>query len=332
MDAKHDRHFTEGLYSPVSDNRKEPPCSACCRRATEELERKLNKIRLKYAEIKAQKGALISSEKKLIDTLNLKKSRLEQTEEALNRLKTKSRSLLRQYRAKKQMVSSISTKVEAIRSNLLDLKDLCKTKDENYKEILSHFGGQIEISARLLANYLNVPINLTGYNVNLKSTTKSIIFSTWFCDVQSLSTWTHAQLTAFGTRLWMGREKCPETVIKEDIISKKISTQVILSTIMKGEESFSSKLDKLDAIQKQISEADTMSEISHTLECDEDIVYKPCREKPNTLINNPPPMVENTLDPTTVKAIVHAQDIIAKTQKEHFDNLLTSLEKTDFSM
>ena len=110
----------------------------------------------------------MSSEKKLIETLNLKKSRLEQTEEALNRLKTKSRSLLRQYRAKKQMVSSISTKIDAIRSNLLGLKDLCKTKDENYKEILSHFGGQIEISARLLANYLNVPINLTGYNVNLK--------------------------------------------------------------------------------------------------------------------------------------------------------------------
>ena len=168
LDAKHDRLSTEGLYSPVSDNRKELPCSACCRRATEELERKLNKIRLKYADIKAQKGALISSEKKLIETLNLKKSRLEQTEEALNRLKTKSRSLLRQYRAKKQMVSSISTKIDAIRSNLLGLKDLCKTKDENYKEILSHFGGQIEISARLLANYLNVPINLTGYNVNLK--------------------------------------------------------------------------------------------------------------------------------------------------------------------
>ena len=168
VDEKHDRLLTEGPYSPVSNKRKEPPCSACCRKATEELERKLNKIRLKYAESKAQKGALISSEKKLIDTLNLKKSRLEQTEEALNRLKTKSRSLLRQYRAKKQMVSSISTKVDAIRNNLLDLKDLCKTKDENYKEILSHFGGQIEISARLLANYLNVPINLTGYNVNLK--------------------------------------------------------------------------------------------------------------------------------------------------------------------
>ena len=168
LEAKDDRLSTENLYSPVSDNRKELQCSACCRRATEELERKLNKIRLKYAEIKAQKGALISSEKKLIETLNLKKSRLEQTEEALNRLKMKSRSLLRQYRAKKQMVSSISTKIDAIRSNLLELKDLCKTKDENYKEILSHFGGQIEISARLLANYLNVPINLTGYNVNLK--------------------------------------------------------------------------------------------------------------------------------------------------------------------
>ena len=34
-------------------------------------------------------------------------------------------------------------------------------------------------------------------------------------------------------------------------------------------------------------------------------------------------------NPANVKAIVHAQDIIGKTQKEQFDNLLTSLGNND---
>ena len=100
--------------------------------------------------------------------MHLKKSRLEQTEETLSRLKTKSRSLLRQYRGKKQTLSSVSSKLNAVRTSLLDLKELCKKKDDNYKDILSHFGGQIEISARLLANYLNVPINTSKFNLILK--------------------------------------------------------------------------------------------------------------------------------------------------------------------
>jgi hypothetical protein len=157
------------IFSPrLTEDHNEKPCSACCRKATEELEKKLKKTQLKLAEAKAEKGTLISSEKKLIETLNVKKSRLEQTEEALNRLKTKSRTLLRQYRAKKQTLTSVSVKIELIRRSLLELKGLCKTKDDNYREILSHFGGQIEISARLLANYLNVPMNTSTFNVLLK--------------------------------------------------------------------------------------------------------------------------------------------------------------------
>ena len=150
------------------EEQNDPPCSACCRKTAEELGKKLKKTQLKLAEAKAEKGTLISSEKKLIETLNIKKSRLEQTEEALIRLKTKSRTLLRQYRAKKHTLTSVSLKIESIRRSLLELKGLCKTKDDNYREILSHFGGQIEISARLLANFLNVPMNTSTFNVLLK--------------------------------------------------------------------------------------------------------------------------------------------------------------------
>ena len=129
---------------------------------------RLKKTQIKLAESKAEKNTLVTSEKKLIETLHLKKSRLEQTEETLSRLKTKSRTLLRQYRGKKHTLSSVSSKLEGIRTSLLDLKELCKKKDENYKDILSHFGGQIEISARLLANYLNVPMNTSKFNLILK--------------------------------------------------------------------------------------------------------------------------------------------------------------------
>ena len=150
------------------DHVAEIPCSACCRKATEQLERKLKKTQLKLAESKAERNTLVTSEKKLIETLHLKKFRLEQTEEALSRLKTKSRTLLKQYRGKKHTLSAVSSKLESVRNSLLDLKELCKKKDENYKDILSHFGGQIEISARLLANYLNVPMNTSKFNLILK--------------------------------------------------------------------------------------------------------------------------------------------------------------------
>ena len=159
---------TEQLENSVSKENIEKICSSCCRKTTEELQRKLKKTQLKLAESKAERNTLLTSEKKLIETLQLKKSRLEQTEDALSRLKTKSRSLLRQYRGKKQTLTSVSSKLDGVRNSLLDLKELCKKKDDNYKDILSHFGGQIEISARLLANYLNVPMNTSKFNLILK--------------------------------------------------------------------------------------------------------------------------------------------------------------------
>ena len=160
--------------------------------------------------------------------------------------------------------------------------------------------------------------------------------------MQSLSTWTHAQLTAFGTRIWMGKEKSPETVIKNTGITQKISTHFVMSNIYKGEdESFSSKFDKIDAIQKQISEADTMSEVSHTLAYDgsEDENHLHIRESqqvetkamnldPNEIDNKQKPYTKEN-SPMAVKAIIRAQDIIDKTQKEHFDNLLTVIGNSD---
>ena len=152
--------------------------------------------------------------------------------------------------------------------------------------------------------------------------------------MQSLSTWTHAQLTAFGTRLWTGKERSPETVIKNDTITRNMRTHVVMSNIYKEDESFSSKFNKLDAIQKQISEADTMSEISHSLVHDDDkeLVMDQLPEKGSMSQKEPignGQIYRKDDNETTVKAIIHAQDIIAKTQREHFDNLLTCLGKSN---
>ena len=127
----------------------------------------------------------------------------------------------------------------------------------------------------------------------------------------------------------MGKEKSPETLIANDTLTKKLTSQVVIrsNNIYKGEESFSSKFDKLDAIQRQISEVDTISEISHTLTHDDDENIRQSDEKQRTVSHNTSSTINEEKDSTAVKAIVHAQDIIAKTQKEHFDNILTCLEK-----
>ena len=136
----------------------------------------------------------------------------------------------------------------------------------------------------------------------------------------------------------MGKEPCPESVIKNtDAITKKISSQLVMSNILKAEdESFSSKFDKLDVIQKQISEADTISEISHTLAYDgsddeNHLVIERSQGKTMHVnltshqLDRPKKVYTKEKNPAAVKAIVHEQDIIGKTQKEQFDDLLTSL-------
>ena len=102
-----------------------------------------------------------------------------------------------------------------------------------------------------------------------------------------------------------------------------------MSNLFKIDDSFSSKFDKLDAIQKQISEADTVSEMSHTLTHD-DIHHDQLDRLRNNEFHQDI-LIEKVPDKESVavKAIVHAQDIISKTQKDHFENLLSCLDKSD---
>ena len=66
---------------------------------------------------------------------------------------------------------------------------------------------------------------------------KSSSLASWFCDVQAVASWTHAQLTALGARHWQGRELLPpgdlEAVIGKDVLSTSMSE---LTTLNSGAE------------------------------------------------------------------------------------------------
>ena len=113
------------------------------RKEIRHLEKELQQLKLQYADTLATKEALSSQEVKLINDLEETKVKLSTTEVALIRLRGKSKTLLKQYRAKKQSYSELCGKLDSIRLCLLELRDLCRTKDENYRDIMDHLGSQV---------------------------------------------------------------------------------------------------------------------------------------------------------------------------------------------
>lgn len=186
------------------------------RREKRKLEKELTELRLKHAEVLAEKENLAKRETKLVDDLAEAREKVAVTEESLVRLRGKSKALLNKYRLKKLSYAELCVKVDKIRECLVDLRDLCQTKDENYRDILDHLGSQVQISARLVAAYLDIvynydAISLTGSNVKL---------SNWFCAVQALSTWTHKQLMAFAQKCWTETKSRKETLVDVDTLSE----------------------------------------------------------------------------------------------------------------
>jgi chromosome segregation ATPase len=115
------------------------------RKEKRKMEKELRELKLNYADTLAAKESLSSQEPKLLAELEDTKQKLSTTEEALIRLRSKSKILLSKYRSKKTSYAEICVKVDSIRVCLLELRDLCRTKDENYRDILDHLGSQIQI-------------------------------------------------------------------------------------------------------------------------------------------------------------------------------------------
>ena len=192
----------------------------------------LKRTQLKLANVKAERNVLFASESKANEEATQAKFKLQLAEEALDRLKAKSKILLSKYRSRKQSFSAMSNKVNKIRTSLIQLQSLCRTKEENNRRILDHLGNQIEISARLLAAYLKVSIE----DDLVKDSKKTL--AAWFCDVQALASWTHSQLAAFGARYWMGKEEWKredeDNTISElsEMLSKDSTAQNPFDTIL----------------------------------------------------------------------------------------------------
>ena len=125
----------------------------------------LRKTQLKLASVKAQRTTLLLAEGKAFEELEATKTQLRESEESLERLKAKSKTLLERYRERKQLHTSAMSKLQKVRLWLGELSRMCQTKDDNNRKILDHLGNQIEISGKLLATFLNVNCDtLTSLN------------------------------------------------------------------------------------------------------------------------------------------------------------------------
>ena len=125
----------------------------------------LRKTQLKLASVKAQRTTLLLAEGKAFEELEATRTQLRESEESLERLKAKSKTLLERYRERKQLHTSAMSKLQKVRLWLVELSKMCQTKDDNNRKILDHLGNQIEISGKLLATFLNVNCDtLTSLN------------------------------------------------------------------------------------------------------------------------------------------------------------------------
>jgi hypothetical protein len=173
------------------------------------------------------------------------REKLSKAEESLSRLKAKSKALLQQHRAKKQSHAELCIKVDGIRLCLLELQHLCRTKDENYRDILDHLGSQIQISARLVAAYLDMVYNYDALNLN-----GNVKLSNWFCAIQALSTWTHKQLMVFGARCWT-------TSVGDE--NKGASHRVDCDTLSEISHTFEQDSDKEKSLRSLVEAQDRIS-------------------------------------------------------------------------
>ena len=130
-----------------ADNRAE-------RKEKRKVEKELQQLKLQYADTLAAKEALSSQEIKIVNDLEEAKIKLATTEVSLIRLRGKSKILLKQYRAKKESYSELCGKLDSIRLCLLELRDLCRTKDENYRDIMDHLGSQVQTGSKYWSSKL----------------------------------------------------------------------------------------------------------------------------------------------------------------------------------
>ena len=97
---------------------------------------------------------------------------------------------------------------------------------------------------------------------------RSSSLASWFCDVQAVASWTHAQLTALGARHWQGRElllpgDLEGAVVAKDVLSTSMSELTTLNSA--AEEDMKSSNDALVMAEAQDSIIKTQKDHFNTI-------------------------------------------------------------------
>ncbi|CAB4062804.1 unnamed protein product [Lepeophtheirus salmonis] len=122
-----------------------------------------------------------------------------------------------------------------MRSAFERLKCLSKAMEADYRYILLHLGGQIDLVARLLNAYYD------GSEKCLQKSSNDEDFIEWFARIQASALWAQKQIVSSGIKNWTGKEDC----VKE-------STHISLSHEENEEDFRTPKNVVFDAV-KQVS-------------------------------------------------------------------------------
>merc|ERR1711874_527814 len=176
-----------------------------CWRRREVMEGRINSERERTEELV---GTIEEMRKKLVKSeLNLAIS-----EETHNRLKTKTRKLLRQYRVKRGNVERRDMGLSKLREGLLHLRSLCKNVESNYQVILRDCGQQIHVAARLLSLHLGPSTTDPPGDVTWTGR-----LNDWFQELQSVISWLHTNIARLGVRQWGGGRQLQEGDTRSDM-------------------------------------------------------------------------------------------------------------------
>lgn len=162
-------------------------------------------------------------------------------------IRAKFKALHKRYIQRKKECEEQKKQLDEVRVALQQLNIDFLSAEENFHVILSHLGSQIEISAKVMATYLNVDISAMK-TVQVRPAK----LSKWFGYIHSLSTWLQGQIVSFGKRYWTKKEPPVQVLdfpLNLDDLSKAASEETLeeLSSMMMSV----SKRSIVDAVVKQ---------------------------------------------------------------------------------
>ncbi|QQP34615.1 Uncharacterized protein FKW44_022562, partial [Caligus rogercresseyi] len=152
------------------------------------------------------------------------------------RLKSKSKELLKRLKKERILSKAKDRRILVMKSAFERLKSLSKAMEADYRYILLHLGGQIDLIARLLSAYFD------GSEKRHWKSSNEEDFIEWFARIQASALWAQKQVVSNGIRNWKGQDG---DVFKE-------STRISIQAEQDDEETEVPKSVVFDAV-KQVS-------------------------------------------------------------------------------